>query len=296
MGIFKKPKVLIIAAAAAALLLLIAVLAFVFLQPAKTVGFLGVNETSEEILLLKTRLEDEGYHLYFAAAPEELQSKDCAAWIVYAQTDALAEQVVNAVGTKAVFIDRKPALEYPVRFVGYHMENGGKILAQLISLLPLGGDSNEDGTISCLLLTGPSGWDTKMWQKGLDAGMSQSQLPIDILESLSTDLSEDAAKAAVTEVLAQYGRDIEVILSSSEILAEGAAQAISARGWTQGEDFFLLSTGTLDKLESRSGMAYIQAEEYVYWVLDAVEDAVAGKSPTQYLVPFKLMNNSAPLN
>lgn len=295
MGIFKKPKVLIVAGSAA-LLVIVAVIAVLLLQPQKTIGFFGIDQNSAETMRIQTRLEEEGYKVFFAKELDELKNANCAAWIVSAETDETAQQVVTVAEKKVIFIDRMPSMEASIRFVGYHMENAGETLATLIPMLPLGGDSNEDGSISCLLLTGPSGWETQMWQKGLDSGMSQSPLPIDILETLSTDLSEDAAKAAVAKILAKYGRDIEVILTSSEILAEGAAQAISARGWTQGEDFFLLSTGTLDKLENRSGMAFIQEEAYISLLCKAVADTISGKSPAQYLLPFRPMNNSVSLN
>lgn len=295
MGIFKKPKVLIITAAAALLVVAAAVAAFVLLLPSKAVGFFGVDPDSPQTRQMQELLEKEGYRICFSDDLADLKSVDCAAWIVRAETDETAQKALDAAGKKVLFIDRKPDLEVPIRFVGYDMEGAGKILAQLISLLPLGGDSNEDGTVSCLVLTGPSGWNTNQWLEGLEGGMSQSSLPIDTLETLSGDFTEDTAKTAVTQILSRYGRDIEVILASSEILAEGAAKAISGRGWTQGVDFYLLSTGTLEKMENRSGMAYIREESYYSLLCDALEDTIHGKAPTEYLLPFDLMNNSAPL-
>ncbi len=292
MHILKKPKVLIIAGIVV-LLAVALVLALVFLSPAKTVGLFGLD--AAEAQHLQTRLEEEGYEVFFAKDPDELQSTDCSAWIVSAKTEALAEQIYDAVGEKALFIHRRPHLSTPVRFTGYHMENAGEILVDLIPLLPLGGDSNEDGTVSCLTLTGPSDWESQQWQKGLDANMAQSPLPVAILETLSCDYQETTAKAIVTEALAQYGRDIEVILCSSEILAEGAAKAISGRGWTQGKDFYLLSTGSLEKLDGRSGMAYVQEEAYLNLLCEAVEDTIQGEDPTDYLLTFKKINNSSPL-
>lgn len=292
MGIFKKPRVLIITAAAV-VLVLAGIAAFFLLRPQKTVGLFGIERESEEVQLLCSRLEKEGYRLFFAEDIAELTNADCAAWIVAAQSDGIARQVQTAVGDKVIYIQNKPDPEGSVRYAGFDMDGAGQTLIQLISYMPSGGDTNEDGLVSCLVLTGSSQWEMSQWQAGLQSGISQAALPIEILQTLSCD-GEEAAREAVSGALAQYGRDIEAILCPSEALAEGAAKAISGRGWVQGEDFYLLSTGTLDHMENRSGMAYYRQEDYVQLICEAVEDTLSGKAPRDYLLALKLLNN-APL-
>lgn len=299
MGILKKPKFLILAGAI--LLAVIALTAALIFSKPKTVGFFGLDRESDEAIRLQAVLEDAGYTVYYGDTMDELKNTHCKAWIVRTTSDIFAEKIFEVIGDKAIFIERKPTLSQPVRYVGGDMENAGSILAHLTSLLPLGGDSNEDGTVSCLLLTGYADWRTTQWQKGLEEGASSTQLPIEILEAISCARTEEAAQQAVTEILSQYGRDIEVILTSDEILAEGAAKAISGRGWTQGEDFYLLSTGYREKASEalnnlqRSGMAYAWEDAYNEALCSAVRDTIAGKSPKEYLHSYNLLNNSSPL-
>lgn len=300
MGIFKKPRLLI---GGGILLLAAIVLAFIFIpkQPA-TVGFFGLDRESEETLLLQESLEDNGYNVYFAETAEDLLNADCKAWIVRVLNEEDARQVVDAVGEKAIFISRKPSLPQPVRFAGWDMEAAGRLFAELLGKLPLQGDANEDGTISCLLLTGSlHNWETVDWQKGLHDGIAQAQLPVEILDTRSCILSEAEGNLAIQTSLANYGRDIEVILSSSEVLSEGAAQAITQGGWVISEDIYLLSLGhtqlSIDALNSqlRSGLVYGQWADFHQLVLSAVADTIDGESPQDYLLPFTVYNNAFPI-
>ena len=285
MGIFKKPKVLMIAGAVA---LAVIIAAFFLLSPSKpkSVGVFGADPQSQPFQLLQKQLDKAGYTLTFANAVDEVTT-DCEVWIVRTESEEVAQQIADAVGKKAIFIERKPALAQAVRFVGWDMEGAGMQMAGLLSRLPLGGDSNEDGTVSCLVLTS----DAPQWQLGLDQGLVP--LSVEVLQTLSCDLTEDAAKAVVTEALAQYGRDIEVILVSDDILATGAAAAIAGRGWVQGEDFYLLSTSctesSLNALNEaqRSGLVLCREADFANTLYDAVMDAIRGGVPKEFFASFQ---------
>jgi hypothetical protein len=300
MGIFKKPRLLIIGG----ILLLAAIVLTVLFLPKQphTVGFFGLDRESAETLLLQECLEDSGYNIYYAETAEDLHSANCKVWIVRVLNDEDARQVVDAVGEKAIFISRKPSLSQPVRFAGWDMEAAGKLFAALLGNLPLQGDTNEDGIVSCLLLTGSlHNWETIDWQKGLREGIAQAQLPVEILDTRSCILTEAEGGIATQNSLSAYGRDIEVILSSSEVLSEGAAQAITQGGWVISEDIYLLSLGhtqlSIDALNNqlRSGLVYGQWADFNQLVLSAVADTVDGEDPQDYLLPFAVYHNAIPL-
>ena len=292
MGIFKKPKFLIIGGAVllAAIVLTVALVSLV--QPTK-IGFFGLNPKDAETIRMQKLLEDEGYAVYYAETLEDLQSTDCKAWIVRASSNMYAQMIVDSIGDKAIFIGSPPALSQPVRFAGWDMEEAGKRLAELLPRFPSCGDTNEDGTVSCLLLAPPEGYKEKAdWMKGLEAGMASNQLSCDILDVCACSASEEAGNRAATDSLSAYGRDIEVILASGEALAEGVAQAIRQGGWSVNEDFYLLAVGhtelSIDALNSRqySGLVHAQWADFDDLLLTAVADTIDGKDPQAYLLPF----------
>ncbi len=300
MGIFKKPKLLIICAAIVLVAIVLAVIFFP--KPQKTIGVFGLDRESEETVKLQQLLVENGYAVRYVENLEELSNTDCNAWIVRVLDDWAAQQVFDAVGEKAIFVGRKPALTQPVSFVGRNMADAGELFGELLCRLPLQGDTNEDGIISCVLLTGSlHNWETIAWQEGLLEGITQAQLPVEIVAVRSCLLVEEEGRIAIEDSLSTFGRDIEVILASSEVLSEGAAQAITQSGWEINNDFYLLSVGhTVQSINAlneqrRSGLVYGQWSDLGQLLLDAVANTVDGEAPQDYLLPFRFQNNSTPL-
>ena len=301
MGILKKPKFLIIGGAALLVVIALAVFLVFLLQP-KTVGFFGLSKESEEAVRLQECLESKGYTVYYAENLEDLKSIDCNAWIVQTTSDLFAEKILQILGDKAIFIGNRPSLPQPIRYVGMDMKEAGTLLAELLADLPNAGDTNEDGTLSCLLLTAPEGHKEKQdFLQGLEEGMETFHLPHTILDVLACPRTEEAGFKATLDSLSTYGRDIEVILVSSEVQAVGAAQAINQGGWEISKDFYLLSAGhteySMNALteRQRSGLAFASREDLDDLVLTAVADTIGGKSPKEYLLPFKLYQNTSSL-
>ena len=301
MGILKKPKFLIIGVAVLLVAIALAVSLVFLLQP-KTVGFFGLDKESEEAVRLQERLEEKGYTVYYAENLEDLKTIDCNAWIAQTTSDLFAKKILNILGDKAIFIGNRPSLPQPIRYVGMDMKEAGTLLAELLADLPNAGDTNEDGTLSCLLLTAPEGHKEKQdFLQGLEEGMETFRLPHTILDVLACPRTEEAGFKATLDSLSTYGRDIEVILVSSEVQAVGAAQAINQGGWEISKDFYLLSAGhteySMNALteRQRSGLAFASREDLDDLVLTAVADTIGGKSPKEYLLPFKLYQNTSSL-
>ena len=298
MPIFKKPKIWILGAA---LFLGILALILVIFHPneEKTIGLYGFNPNSSESLQIQQALEEEGYSLFYANSLEDLQNTQCSAWLVRSSGDLFAEKIHAIVGSKAIFIGNKPTLSQPVSFVGVDMVEAGKQTIELLAKLPNYGDTNRDGILSCLLLTAPAGYqENALWTEGLQAQMENLPLPCSILDVQTCPLTVQDAQAATAQSLATYGRDIEVILASSDALATGAAQAIANGGWEISADLYLLSTGyTVDAINAlgnrqRSGLVYANGEDFSALVLQAIADTLKGKTPKDYLLTFKLYHNA----
>ena len=296
------PKFLIIGVVAA-LITIALVLALVLFRPSVTVGIFGLGKESEQALRLQQLLEDNGYKVYHAETLDDLSNAECKAWVVQSTSDIFAEKILERVGDKAVFINSKPSPAQSIRYVGIRMEEAGSLMAKLLSDLPNNGDTNEDGTVSCLLLTAPEGYKEKAdWERGLYAGLSENQLDYMILDTLESPLNKDAAAAATLESLSAYGRDIEVIMASSEVLATGAAEAVKQGGWEISQDLYLLTTGHTDysmtALTERqySGLVFANWEDQDSLLLTAIKDAINGKAPQDYLLPLRSYHNAAPIH
>lgn len=296
-----KPKFWIIGGVAL-LVAIVLVLALVLFLPSATVGIFGMDKESEEALHLQQLLEDNGYKVYYAETLDDLSNAECKAWVVQCTSDIFAEKILERIGNKAIFINSDPSPATPIRYVGLSMEEAGSLMAKLLRSLPNNGDTNEDGTVSCLLLTAPEGYKEKAdWERGLYAGLSESQLDYMVLDTLESPLNKDASAVVALESLSTYGRDIEVIMVSSEVLAIGAEEAIRQGGWEISQDLYLLAPGhtdyAMDALNERqrSGLVFAYWEDLDDLLLTAVKDTIDGKAPQDYLLPFKSYHNAAPL-
>jgi ABC-type sugar transport system substrate-binding protein len=66
---------------------------------------------------------------------------------------------------------------------------------------------------------------------------------------VSCDWSEASGRQECTLALAEFGRDIEVVLCANASIAMGAKQAISDRGYTLGQDILVVATGDSEPLQ-----------------------------------------------
>lgn len=301
MGKQIKPKFWLIGGAVLLIAIVVTLALVFFLQP-KTVGIFGLDRESEEAIRLQQLLEDNGYTVYYAETLEDLSNDKCKAWVIRSTSDIFAEKILERIGDKAIFINSKPSPAQSIRYVGLSMEDAGSLMAKLLTSLPNNGDTNEDGILSCLLLTAPEGYKEKAdWEKGLYAGLSESQLNYVVLNVLGSPLNKDAAAAATLESLSAYGRDIEVIMVSSEVLAAGAAEAVKQGGWEISQDLYLLAPGHTDYSmtalteRQRSGLVFAHQEDLDELLLTAISDTIDGKAPQDYILPFKLYHNASPL-
>ena len=160
--------------------------------------------------------------------------------------DVLVNQVKTA-NIPLVLIDHQPEqsildLYDKIAFIGADHTQAGSTQAQLLAALPKGGDINEDGAVSVLMIRGP--------EDHIDATTRAEEflklLPSEkyvVLDTVIGEWTQDGGRIAAAEMLKKYGPDIEVVVTSSYDMALGVIQATENGGWVPGQDLYILSVG-----------------------------------------------------
>lgn len=191
-------------------------------------------------------------------------------------TDAM-EEVIPLLMSKnipAVFIEHKPeaALEMWNRlsFVTGAKEQLGALQGQLVLELENQGDLNEDGQVSCLLLSGPED-DTraKMQAETAIQALVEKGLTVEQIDMGWGEWTQASGHARCAKALAQYGKDMDVIICGDEAITLGALEAISAGGWQVGRDYWLIGAGAEEKIQTDHMTATVVLD------MDAVAQQVA---------------------
>lgn len=190
------------------------------------------------------------------AQVESLLRDDCQLLIVEPVMVTALETVVEAAKAKNVpllLIDREPAREVldsydRLYFAGCQISEVGAAQAQLLQQLPLQGDLNEDGVVSYMVLRGP---EDHMDAQAITDGCLQAlaSYTTEQIGITATQWELAAARADCAGMLAQYGRDIEVIFCNHAVLAQGAVEAVENRGWIPGQDVYILAVDNNDSLQ-----------------------------------------------
>lgn len=131
--------------------------------------------------------------------------------------------------------------------IGYDPAHAGILLEGLIAQLPNGGDTNLDGIITYLLVSGP---EEDALSVALAQGCEDAMAEAYLLEKILCDGSSDSASALSSQALAAYGRDAEVILTTDDAIAQGVLDAIRDRGWIPGTDGYVLSISLQESARS----------------------------------------------
>lgn len=291
----KKLKIAIIAAGAVLLVVAILVGIILLTKPAVKIGFLGVDLTDSEMLQFRNRLKKDGYEIYDAYNLEGLVRAQCAAWIVRSIDDEKdARILLEAQDKPVIFAERRPTLSEPTTYVGADVEKSAQLLANMVEELPNGGDGNEDGVTACLLLCGlQSDANSTLWLQSVTNELENSQQPVEILSTAFSSLTAEAGKQACAQELAQYGRDVEVVLACSDELVYGADQAIEGGGWKQGRDGFLIGNGSSEEIisalqeEKVSGIIWEDRDQLDEMLYTALKDSLSGKAQQHFLLEYK---------
>ena len=308
-------KKLWIGIAAVVLILAIGITVIVLLtgNEPKVIGICYRENSSAENSAYRSGLEqmlkDKGYQVIVTDADGdqakqleligELKKRNCRALIVEPVMTSAAEELIQAVaqsGVPAVLINRYFDLQllqpYPqIAYVGTDPGQPGTVQGEMTNALQDGGDLNGDGIVSYIMLQGPEDHvDTVLRTQALEKALNESQLEIHRLSVGYGELTAESGRKLLRQELAAYGKDIEVVFCGNDLIAQGAAEAITDGGRTVGKDIYLFSVGgEKESVESGvySGTAYLDPAAQASAAVDALTALLAGKTAEQVrILPY----------
>lgn len=203
----------------------------------------------------------------------------------------------------AVFIGNKQptALETWNRlsFVGSAREQVGSLQAQVILQSENRGDLNEDGQISCLVISGPEDdVVAKAQAEGCIDALVAEGLMIDQMDTSWGEWTQDSGRMRCAKALSQFGKDIEVIVCGSEEITRGAVEAVQTGGWQIGRDYYLVGVGAEENLQTghMTGTVTYDLEKRAQQVLSAAQGLMNGEAVEKeyYVNPRAVMAEETP--
>ena len=133
-------------------------------------------------------------------------------------------------------------------YVGCEKDSHGIMQGNMILREANQGDMNGDGTVSCLILSGPEDdRDAQLQAAGCVQALEKAGLSVSLLETRWGQWTAESGRKSCADALAQYGKDIEVIFCGDDRIALGAAEAIRSGGWTVGKDYLLIGLGGIEQ-------------------------------------------------
>lgn len=209
-----------------------------------------------------------------------------------------AEDTVSLLMEKnvpAVFVNYKPekalAMWDKVCFVGCEDEKTGALQGQIILQTENKGDLNEDGQVSCLVISGPEDDAlAKSHAQGCVDALVEEGLLVDQISTCWSDWTEADGRAQCAKALSQYGRDIEVIFCGNEAITLGALEAVRSGGWEIGSDYCLVGVGAEEKLQTHgmTGTVIRDLEGATQQVLAAAQALLDGtEAEKEYYVNLR---------
>lgn len=252
----KNRRLLILIAVALMLLALAAILRF-GVDRKKTVGicYSTVTDPSNAVSrqTLEKALAERGFEVVITNAGgnqarqlEQIQAmaeRRCKAIVVEPVMLTAGEELSRAIGKAglpAVLISRRIEGMEHIPCIDGDQFMPGRVLGQMVLELPDGGDINGDGVVSCLLLQGSE--QDAMADRLFD-GFAEAMGNAQLLSVSYGNWTKDGGKEACSRALGTYGKDIEVILCTSDAMAIGAADGVTDGGWQIGRDVYLYGLG-----------------------------------------------------
>ena len=165
-----------------------------------------------------------------------------------------------------------------VCYVGADARQSGTFQGEIVASLPNHGDINGDGEIGYIMIKGDAEnidaeYRTEYSVKALtDAGYKVKKL-----DEQAGDWVQTRGQKITAEALAQYGNDVEVILSNNDAMALGALKAIEEAGRTPGQDIYVLGVDGLEEcvqLVNEGKMAGTVYNDFVKQSHTAVDVAI----------------------
>lgn len=228
--------------------------------------YAGVCMADGENAPYRQELEKEllrlGYYVNFADAKNDQSVQhDQISKFIREQYDILIIEPVMTVASDiivtrlesanipAVLLGKQPtedvlALFRRVCYVGFDPAQPGLVQGQIILHTANCGDVNGDGQVACAVLSGPK----EHTATGLH--MDNCMLPLSeagsdpvLLSQVYGDGTTERGKQLTEGLLAEFGRDIEVLFCGNDDMAMGALEALAASGRKVNEDIYVVGVG-----------------------------------------------------
>ncbi len=253
---------------------------------------------------LMQALEAEGYTVSVVDAGDDQSDQDRqVAELMREKTDILIlepvmvtalENVVSqaqSADIPVVFINREPdaaVLEswQGLCYVGCDPIQSGLLQGQLVQGLPNGGDINGDGILAYGVIAGPEDhMDSQLRSQGCIQALKDSGIQAEQLALEYGLWSREDAQRRCANLLAKYGKDMEVLFCGSDQLALGAMDAIADGGRTVGENIYVYGIGGEQEMLQQiqggalSGTVQMDIPAQVEKVLTAVQEFLSGGTP-----------------
>lgn len=191
---------------------------------------------------------------------EKMLRESCAGVIIQPVMMDAAPELVE-LGKKAdvpVIFTGRPVKEEVLQqwektgFVGIDPEEPGLQQGKILSQMPDKGDINGDGMLSYILIWDMADYaDTQLHTASVFTALTDAQIVLMQLGISSADGDREKARDGCAMLLAEYGKDIEAVICSSDTMALGALEAVTEGGRTVGENVYLLGIGgAQDALEA----------------------------------------------
>lgn len=150
----------------------------------------------------------------------------------------------------AVFVNYKPEEAVlqkwsKLSFVGSAEDQLGALQAKILLQTEKQGDLNEDGQISCLIISGPEDdAAAKRQSESFLNTLAQEGLLVQQVDTGWGEWTTDSGRIRCAKALSQHGRDIDVIVCGDGNTTLGALEALSGGGWQAGRDYYVIGADT----------------------------------------------------
>jgi len=157
----------------------------------------------------------------------------------------------KAADVPVLFINREPDEKdlqqwEKTSYVGCNAELAARPQGDIVLHTPDQGDVNGDGTISCVVISGPADdLDAQARTLYCTQLLTEAGLTVDMLESGHGDWSDESGRRECERLLSSYGKDIEVVFCNNDAMAVGALEAIREGGRQVGWDIYLVGCDAL---------------------------------------------------
>ncbi len=151
----------------------------------------------------------------------------------------MAEALQMAVETPVVIMGQEPENLGNAYFVGNNKAVPAGMQAQLLTAVFDAIDINGDKTVHYLVLTDAEDF----YRQTLEERVPDTAEQLELFQCQTGEEAKNLCISAFTK----YGRDLELIICSSDVLALGAAEAIRENGRVPGEDVLIMGAGATEQ-------------------------------------------------